>query len=113
MYQRDLEARQKELEFQEKSKKRAAAAKKQMVSQKASKNSLEQQKIDRYKKAMDCKKYKEDVPQKKQPVVIIDDSNLESNPLEKMRDQKIVETIVNRPKSGQGQKRGKSSGRRN
>jgi hypothetical protein len=113
MYQRESDIRQKELEFQEKSKKRAAAAKKQMLTQEASKVSVEQQKLDRYKKAMDCKRYKEDTRQKKQPIVVIDDTNLDSTPTDQTPEAKVVEKFEVRPKSGRKASRGRSSGRKN
>ena len=113
MYQRELDVRQKELEFQQKSKIRAAAAKKQMLSEQASKNYLEQKKLDRYKKAMDCKKYKEEAPQKKQPIVVIDDSNHDSAQVYRESEPRAVERLEARPKSGRGSKRGKSNGKKN
>jgi hypothetical protein len=113
MYQRELDIRQKELAFQELSKKRAAAAKKQMLNQQASKVSVEQQKLDRYKKAMDCKRYKEDIPQKKQPIVVIDDTNLDSTPMDPTPEAKVVDKSEERPKSGRKASRGRSIGKKN
>jgi hypothetical protein len=85
-----------------------------MLTQQASKVSVEQQKLDRYKKAMDCKRYKEeDTPQIKKAIVVIDETNLDSTPMDPMQESKVVEKFEVRPKSGQKASRGRSTGRKN
>ena len=77
MYERNKLEKEKEEKFRELTKQRARAAKKTMNQQKSEKEKLEDNKLARYKVAMNCKKEKViEKPFVKQKVAVMDDTEI-------------------------------------
>lgn len=78
MYQRETQRLAKEQKFQELTRLRAKGIKKEIKKEKTQEQQLKEQKLERYKKAMDCKRpaQKVEQPLKREKITIIEDEEI-------------------------------------